>query len=333
MARMIPNEGAPRSFMSSGGVMAFIALSSIAALASACGSKNSPDLATNGDTGSPPQGSPDSAVARTNDGATNDDGGTSVGNGPNDAGSSTDDSTAPMDTTEGGEPDSASGDAAGSTTNDAGSGTPTGDGGVVSLFDGTTLSGWIPSRGTGIDNVPAGDVDWDVQDGALHSTGGPRGTLISKDDYGSFRLMFWVRQLVTNIHYASVLIWGTRPPPDVDAIGGLQFSGPNGDNWDYRPGAKNPDGFFTQKSPGLSRANWAQCELLTDVTAGTALMACCTPVGTTPCKAVQVLSFHDPKAGKSSPIALQVHSAGTQDEYKNITIEVNPAVNALSTTQ
>jgi hypothetical protein len=332
MVSMIRSEGVTRS--------AFIVLSTIGAFAAGCGSKSaSPGLDTSGDSGSGQQGSLDSGVARTSDAATDDNGETSVTgtsdaeSSTSDAGSSTGDSASSMDTADAGESDSGNSDAAGSTMNEAGSGMVTGDGGVVSLFDGTTLSGWIPSRGTGIDNVPAGDVDWDVKDGALHSTGGPRGTLISKDDYGSFRLMFWVRQLVTNIHYASVLIWGTRPPPDVDAIGGLQFSGPNGDNWDYRPGAKNPDGFFTQKSPGLSRSNWAQCELLTDVTTGTALMACCTPVGNTPCKAVQVLSFHDPKAGKSSPIALQVHSAGSQDEYKNLTIEVNPVVNALITTQ
>ncbi|MDP9035376.1 MAG: DUF1080 domain-containing protein [Myxococcota bacterium] len=225
-------------------------------------------------------------------------------------------------------PDAVGGDSAAGSADAA---SDTGTSAAVSLFDGTTLSGWIPSVGTGIGNGPG---TWNVQDGALHSTGGARGALISQADYGNFRLIFSVRQLVANIHYASVLIWGKRPPPPIDAIGGIQFGVPNGNYWDYRPGKNGAGtGLFTQTSPGLSHTAWTRCEILADVALGTARMACCALAGTTPCKAVQVLQFHDPTAGTTGPIALQVHSAGTQDEYKDISIEPNPSVKDFITTK
>lgn len=44
-----------------------------------------------------------------------------------------------------------------------------------------------------------------------------------------------------------------------------------------------------------------------------------------------MLDFKDPTAGKIGPIALQMHNAGLFDEYKDITIEVNPKVDELIT--
>jgi hypothetical protein len=218
----------------------------------------------------------------------------------------------------------------GSAMGGAGGGAP---GDVMSLFDGTTLSGWLPSSGSGVGNAPG---SWDVQDGALHCTGLVRGTLISKNDYGNFRLMFQVRQLPstgTDNHYASVLIWGTRPPPN-DAIGGIQFGTPNGYFWDYRPGHNNSGAaFFVSTSGGYSRTTWAQCEILANVSTGVARMACCSLGTANSCKATEVLRFTDPGSGRTGPIALQAHSVGGHDEYRNISIEVNPSVNDLITTK
>jgi hypothetical protein len=50
-------------------------------------------------------------------------------------------------------------------------------------------------------------------------------------------------------------------------------------------------------------------------------MAVAQPVGS---KAVEVLDFRDPAAGKVGPIAWQMHNAGLFDEYKDVTIERNP---------
>jgi len=59
-------------------------------------------------------------------------------------------------------------------------------------------------------------------------------------------------------------------------------------------------------------------------------MAVAQPVGT---KAVEVLTFNDPTAGRPGPIAWQMHNKGLFDEYKDVRIEENPAANKLITTE
>jgi Domain of Unknown Function (DUF1080) len=202
---------------------------------------------------------------------------------------------------------------------------------VALLFDGKTLDGWLQSSGTGIGNAPG---TWNVQDASLHCVGTVRGTLVTAKEYGDYRLIFAVRQLPFtdgDDHYASVLIWGAEPPPN-DALGALQFGTPNGYHWDYRPGFPGAGtAYFKQTSPGLSRTEWAQCEILTSTASGVARMACCSLTGTGPCKSTQVLQFTDPGAGKVGAIALQNHSPGGHDEYKNITLELSPSVGNLIT--
>ena len=177
-----------------------------------------------------------------------------------------------------------------------------GGSGSVSLFDGTTLSGWLQSSIASpySSKDPYGNAPgtWNVQDNALHCLGKVRGVLVSPKDYGSFRLIFWVRQLpfdTTDHHYASVLIWGRRTLPQPDAIAGIQMGNPNGYYWDYRPGAKNPSPFFSTVGSGVSRTEWAQCEILANHTTGVVMEACCNPGTATSCKAKEVLKFNDPK--------------------------------------
>jgi len=50
-------------------------------------------------------------------------------------------------------------------------------------------------------------------------------------------------------------------------------------------------------------------------------------------KAVEVLDFHDAGAGRKGPIALQMHNGGLFDEYKDISIEINPPTDDLITTK
>ena len=67
---------------------------------------------------------------------------------------------------------------------------------------------------------------------------------------------------------------------------------------------------------------------------GTAQAACAQPVGT---KAVPVMTFTAamPNGIPNVPsyFGILCHTAGEVDEYKDITLEVNPAVNALITTK
>jgi hypothetical protein len=59
-------------------------------------------------------------------------------------------------------------------------------------------------------------------------------------------------------------------------------------------------------------------------------MAVAQPIGS---KSVEVVRFYDPAAGRTGPIALQMHNAGLLDEYKDISIETDPADEDLLTTK
>lgn len=179
-------------------------------------------------------------------------------------------------------------------------------------------------------------MGWAAKDGAIASTGVGRGVIYTAKDYGSYRLMFTMRHVSGNPdHAACVLVFCQRPQGDdapLDALGGIQFQVPNGGHWDYRVGMNNAgDAYFTPvtKTKVDSHA-WSQVEILVDATKGTARMAMAQPVGS---KAVEVVDFKDASAGRVGPIALQMHNAGLFDEYKDLTIEVDPKVDGLITVE
>lgn len=193
------------------------------------------------------------------------------------------------------------------------------------LFDGKTFDGWI--------QVPPDS--WKVTDGAMASTGAGRGVIYTKDDYTKYRLVFTMRHVSGKPdHQACVLIFCTRPAEGergLDALGGIQFQPPNGGHWDYRPGQNKAGKGFTSLPHSKFNANeWCQIEMLVDATTGTARMAVAQPVGS---KAVEVLSFKVPEAGKTGPIAWQMHNKGLFDEYRDVRIEINPASDELLTTK
>jgi len=175
---------------------------------------------------------------------------------------------------------------------------------------------------------------WTVKDGAMASTGSGRGVIYTAKDYGRFRLMFTMRHVSGNPdHQACVLIFCTRPKDGerpLDALGGIQFQVPNGGHWDYRPGMNNNGGpEFTSVTKARFDAHaWGRVEILADAASGTARMAVAQPPGT---KAVEVLDFKDPAAGKVGPIAWQMHNAGLFDEYKDVSIEPEPKSDDLIT--
>ncbi len=177
------------------------------------------------------------------------------------------------------------------------------------------------------DLAKAPSSGWTVKDGAIASTGAGRGVLYTAHDYGRFRLTFTMRHVSGNPdHQACVLIFCTRPQADevpLDALAGIQFQVPLGGHWDYRPGHNNAgDEFFTRLvKPSYDPHDWSRVEIVADASTGTARMAVAQPVGS---KAVEVLDFKDANAGKSGPLALQMHNAGLFDEYKDITVEANP---------
>ncbi|HUB24397.1 MAG TPA: DUF1080 domain-containing protein, partial [Tepidisphaeraceae bacterium] len=154
---------------------------------------------------------------------------------------------------------------------------------------------------------------WIVKDGAIASTGSGRGTLYTAADYGNYRILFTMRHVSGKPdHQACVLIFCTRPPPGekgLDALGGIQFQVPNGGHWDYRKGHNNGGkGEYTNPvKPKFDVHQWSRVEILVNATNGTARMAVAQPLGS---KAVEVLDFNVPAAGKVGPFALQMHNAG-----------------------
>jgi hypothetical protein len=168
---------------------------------------------------------------------------------------------------------------------------------------------------------------WIVKEGAMASTGSGRGVIYTAKDYGRFRWMFTMRHVSGDPdHQACVLIFCSRPQAGekpLDALGGIQFQVPNGGHWDYRPGMNNNGGaeFTSVNKTRFDVHEWSRVEILADASKGTARMAVAQPPGS---KAVEVLDFKDLTAGKAGPIAWQMHNAGLLDEYKDVTIEVDP---------
>lgn len=190
-----------------------------------------------------------------------------------------------------------------------------------------------------VDSFP-GDIapvkpGWTVKDGAMASTGSGRGVIYTDHDYGRFRWVFTIRHISGNPdHQACVLIFCTRPAPNripLDALGGIQFQVPRGGHWDYRPGHNDAgEGEFSRvTNVSFDPHQWSRVEIVADASQGIARMAVAQPLGS---KAVEVLDFKDATAGKVGPIALQMHNQGLFDEYKDLSIELNPESMDLITT-
>jgi hypothetical protein len=182
--------------------------------------------------------------------------------------------------------------------------------------------------------APSSASGWEVRDGVMESMGTGRGVIYTERDFSRFRLMFSIRHVSGKPdHQACVLIFCVRPQDDekpLDALGGIQFQVPNGGHWDYRPGMNNAGGseFTTVTKTKFDVHEWSRVEILADATQGTARMAVAQPLGS---KAVEVLDFKDPAAGKVGPIAWQMHNAGLFDEYKDVSIELEPLHDDLIT--
>ncbi|MFD4603836.1 DUF1080 domain-containing protein [Streptomyces sp. NPDC058464] len=186
---------------------------------------------------------------------------------------------------------------------------PYGDKNLVSMFDGSTLGGWTASDAKG----------FTVQGGALHTTGNARGWIYyDKRQVGSFRWIFKVRQVVGTGHEPTVLFWGTTNPIR-DALSAVQFQPPDGYCWDYRPGKNNGcTGLYKHYSHAkFDLGAWNQCEIIGNQTTGVVKMAC----GTAGEKTTPVIQFTDKTAARVGPLAIQVHNAGIQDEYKDLYVE------------
>jgi hypothetical protein len=196
--------------------------------------------------------------------------------------------------------------------------------GMAPLFDGKTLEGWV--------QLPADS--WTVKDGMIASRGVARGVIYTAKQYGNYRIIFDVRHVSGKPdHQPCVLFFGVVPAGGEkprDALGAEQFIVPGGSHWDYRKGHNNPSNeeFTSFPHPKFDVHQWSRVEVLVNADKGTARMAVAQPVGSA---AVEVVDFNVPGAGRTGPFALQMHNPGLFDEYANLAIEINPAVDDLIT--
>jgi hypothetical protein len=219
----------------------------------------------------------------------------------------------------------------------------------VSIFDGTSLTGWTVVVDGNVTNT--NPTQWTVVDGAMHSTGANRNFIYyTPNEYGDFRFIFTVR-LISDVadtppHVPCVLFWGSSITDD--AMDALQVQPPKGYTWDYRHapggvnlnasgGAAGSKGIAGYPQPDTA---WAQCEMLANVAAGTMRMACCPSDGDAKCAgtpAVEIvdLTVQTPNAVKAQMpyyLALQAHTGnngaktGQIEEFKDLYVE-SPVVN------
>ncbi len=179
------------------------------------------------------------------------------------------------------------------------------------IFDGKSLEGWETRDPT----------NWLAKDGVLASQG-KVAPIWTKADYGDYRIFFKVRQVKGN-HKPDVIFFGKRPGPNAGqsgALGGAQLQPPNGGSWDYGAG-----GTFTRDmNPNWNANLWHQCEVLVKE-AGSFRAACCPLEPAAACKLV--LTWKG--TGRKHPWAIQMHNPGLFDEYKDIYVEENPALDEL----
>jgi len=183
--------------------------------------------------------------------------------------------------------------------------------GLVKIFDGTSFDNWVYN--------PA---YWKLRDGAMvgRSTGG-QSMAFTRQDYSNFRLIVWSRMVVGNDHLG-ICLWGGRP-----AAGSYGFSKcllvipPNGAIWDYLTNKDNPKPNYQ-----VGMAEWHKTEVLANRTTGRVLVAV---------NGKLVHDYQDSPATlpkrQNGPIGMQIHKTGTESEYKDIEVEVDPKVDRLLT--
>ncbi|HTQ29790.1 MAG TPA: DUF1080 domain-containing protein [Opitutaceae bacterium] len=191
---------------------------------------------------------------------------------------------------------------------------------MTALFDGRTLDGW--------DCNPA---NWSVADGAMRGTGAWC-LALTKDDYGSFRLLVTSRVVTPEENKGSahlgILFWGSRPAPGnytPKNTGMLNLQPPYGSIWDYGTNKNVPVEHVIPKNDNRLRwHDWHASEVIANFKTGEIRMAV---------DGVELMRFKapDPALLKKGPIALQVHSGKSVVEYKDIRIEIDPPDDRLIT--
>ena len=189
--------------------------------------------------------------------------------------------------------------------------------GLISLFDGSTLNGWI------------GDPEcWKVIDGAIVGLKDNQ-LILTVGDYDDFRIIVSTRQVKEPTNHQGVGFWGDRRPVGTYGYGGcVLVMPPMNWTWDYTVKGGAPGILSLSRNLdeelGIKRSQWTQAEILVNRAKGTIRMAV---------NGIEVLAYTDnnPSRLKQGPIGLQAHSRNQDVRYKDVFIEVAPKEDRLIT--
>jgi len=203
--------------------------------------------------------------------------------------------------------DAGNGDVDGSLSTDGGFGVPPG---MKQIFDGMSLTGW--------DGNPA---IWSVNvvDAAIHGKTSNGGQLINtKDSYVDFRLLVTARMLIVTTNHMGICFWGTPATPGRWGYNGcLDLMPPWGGLWDYQTNRS----ILAPPGDQSIQNQWMRIELLA-LSSGQVLAAI---------NGVKTTDKTIEGRARMSPIGLQAHAGASDEEYKDIWIEINPPVHTLLT--
>ena len=192
--------------------------------------------------------------------------------------------------------------------------------GKMVLFDGQTLAGWD------------GDPQyWRVKDGAVSATAeNLRGSfLLSKGDYGSFRLTLASRMVRSNNHLG-VCMWGPRPDAGVwFPYRCILVIPPSGGMWDYNEGKGGITGqkvAAPEVIKAIDKMTWHTVEIVAHLTTGKIRAAF---------NGIEVVACTDPEPARlqRGPVALQLHGGRSprRSNTRSVVIEPDPADDRLLT--
>ena len=196
------------------------------------------------------------------------------------------------------------------------------------IFDGKTLDGWEQS--------PAGSFV--VKEDAIASTG--KGAHAwTKEDYGDFRLFFQVKQNLGRpqaLHHAVQHPARRRqgPGPRVErhpvpaAAGRIR-----GTTAPARTAGPTPTGPTPCPAPRWIRRSGTAARSWPALRPASGRPPAARFEGKESCKAVEVVRYKDPTAGKKGPFALMMHNGGLFDLYKDFWIENDPVGDELVSTK
>jgi len=193
----------------------------------------------------------------------------------------------------------------------------------VKIFNGTDFAGWEAEPST-----------WTIVDGAMRGVGGSSRIAYTKEDYGSFRLVFASRMNPVNGDHLGVVFWGERPmnpaKPKSDGVGWLMGAPPIGWMWDYHPPKGRTPPHQTLVKGSMNFTQWSTTEILGNLEQVTMRAAV---------DGVELVRYTHPDPTERTdpekriipgPIGMFRHGAGTS-EYKDIFREVTPQADTLIT--